>query len=133
MWGCGGVWRCVGGGLRTHLYLSPPLSLNLSLRAQFSGPALNEEETPAINAVHGSSSLEEAQHDLNFFFPVEKTLAVIKPTAMASRGEGKGGKGGRKGECDTTVFKSDRWRRSYVACIMKENVSDGGRRDNEEV
>ncbi|KAK6490400.1 thioredoxin domain-containing protein 3-like protein isoform X1 [Huso huso] len=46
-----------------------------SLRAEF---AL---ENIPINQLHGSSSPEEARKDLEFFFPVEQTLAVIKPDA----------------------------------------------------
>ncbi|XP_069047147.1 thioredoxin domain-containing protein 6 isoform X2 [Lepisosteus oculatus] len=46
-----------------------------SLRAQFA------VDNVPINQLHGSSSPEEAQKNLNFFFPVEHTLAVIKPDA----------------------------------------------------
>ncbi|XP_041102505.1 thioredoxin domain-containing protein 3 homolog [Polyodon spathula] len=46
-----------------------------SLRAEF---AL---ENIPINQLNGSSSPEEAKKDLEFFFPVEQTLAVIKPDA----------------------------------------------------
>ncbi|RXM99781.1 Thioredoxin domain-containing protein 3-like [Acipenser ruthenus] len=38
-------------------------------------------ENIPINQLHGSSSPEEARKDLEFFFPVEQTLAVIKPDA----------------------------------------------------
>ncbi|XP_010884214.3 thioredoxin domain-containing protein 3 homolog [Esox lucius] len=44
-----------------------------SLRAQFA------IDNVAINQLHGSSTPEEAQRDLNKFFPTEHTLAVIKP------------------------------------------------------
>ena len=58
-------------------------------------PALGEgvEGAPSINSIHGSSNQEEAQGDLNFFFPVEQTVAVIKPTAMAATGEEREQKG----------------------------------------
>ncbi|XP_042566146.1 thioredoxin domain-containing protein 6 [Clupea harengus] len=46
-----------------------------SLRAQF---AIDDV---AINQLHGSSTMEEAQRDLERFFPVEHTLAIIKPNA----------------------------------------------------
>ncbi|XP_030066694.1 thioredoxin domain-containing protein 6 [Microcaecilia unicolor] len=48
-----------------------------SLRAEFS-PKKCE-----INQFHGSSSEEEAERELSFFFPVEYTLATIKPDALA--------------------------------------------------
>uniref|UniRef100_A0A8C4S2Q4 NME/NM23 family member 9 n=1 Tax=Erpetoichthys calabaricus TaxID=27687 RepID=A0A8C4S2Q4_ERPCA len=47
-----------------------------SLRAQFA-----VDRTP-INQLHGSATSEEAAKELNFFFPQEQTLAVIKPDAM---------------------------------------------------
>uniref|UniRef100_A0A673CHJ2 Nucleoside diphosphate kinase B n=1 Tax=Sphaeramia orbicularis TaxID=375764 RepID=A0A673CHJ2_9TELE len=46
------------------------------LRAQFS------VENESINQLHGSASHEEAEQEINFFFPIEHTLAVIKPDAM---------------------------------------------------
>ncbi|XP_065608954.1 thioredoxin domain-containing protein 3 [Cyrtonyx montezumae] len=36
----------------------------------------------AINQLHGSSSPDEAQKELEFFFPREHTLALIKPAAV---------------------------------------------------
>ncbi|KAL2085637.1 hypothetical protein ACEWY4_018957 [Coilia grayii] len=53
-----------------------------SLRAQF---AL--DDVP-INQLHGSSSMGEAERDLKRFFPVEHTLAVIKPDASQEHREG---------------------------------------------
>uniref|UniRef100_A0AAY4DUQ8 Thioredoxin domain-containing protein n=1 Tax=Denticeps clupeoides TaxID=299321 RepID=A0AAY4DUQ8_9TELE len=47
-----------------------------SLRAQF------RLEGEAINQLHGSGTDEEAKHEIDFFFPHEETLAVIKPDAM---------------------------------------------------
>uniref|UniRef100_A0A8C5WIS4 Nucleoside diphosphate kinase-like domain-containing protein n=1 Tax=Leptobrachium leishanense TaxID=445787 RepID=A0A8C5WIS4_9ANUR len=47
-----------------------------SLRARF--PPKESE----INQLHGSSSPEEAEQEINFFFPVEHTLAAIKPDAL---------------------------------------------------
>ncbi|XP_038628413.1 thioredoxin domain-containing protein 3 isoform X2 [Tachyglossus aculeatus] len=47
-----------------------------SLRAQFA------VENVAINQLHGSSSLNEAKKELNFFFPCQHTLAIIKPDAL---------------------------------------------------
>ncbi|KAJ8010674.1 hypothetical protein DPEC_G00077580 [Dallia pectoralis] len=44
-----------------------------SLRAQFA------IDNVGINQLHGSSTPDEAQRDLNQFFPTEHTLAVIKP------------------------------------------------------
>ncbi|XP_076002504.1 thioredoxin domain-containing protein 6-like [Genypterus blacodes] len=51
------------------------------LRAQF---AVEDE---SINQLHGSASPEEAEEEINFFFPKQRTLAVIKPDAMEEHGE----------------------------------------------
>ncbi|XP_072034016.1 thioredoxin domain-containing protein 3 homolog isoform X2 [Amphiura filiformis] len=48
-----------------------------SMRAQFSLP------DSSINALHGSDNPENAEKELGYFFPVEHTLAVIKPDAVA--------------------------------------------------
>lgn len=47
-----------------------------SLRAWFA-----VEDEP-VNQLHGSASGEEAQREIEFFFPVQQTLALIKPDAM---------------------------------------------------
>ncbi|XP_073188975.1 thioredoxin domain-containing protein 3 isoform X3 [Lepidochelys kempii] len=39
-------------------------------------------ESVPLNQLHGSASPGEAKKELEFFFPVEHTLAVIKPTAV---------------------------------------------------
>lgn len=53
------------------------LSLLLySLRAKFA------VENEPINQLHGSANPEEAERELNFFFPQQQTLAVIKPDAL---------------------------------------------------
>ncbi|XP_032384951.1 thioredoxin domain-containing protein 6 isoform X2 [Etheostoma spectabile] len=46
------------------------------LRAQFA------VENEPINQLHGSENHEEAEREINFFFPKQQTLAVIKPDAM---------------------------------------------------
>ncbi|XP_068590983.1 thioredoxin domain-containing protein 6 isoform X2 [Cebidichthys violaceus] len=51
------------------------------LRAQFA------VENEPINQLHGSESHEEAEREINFFFPKQHTLAVIKPDAMNQHGE----------------------------------------------
>ncbi|XP_075442753.1 thioredoxin domain-containing protein 3 isoform X2 [Ascaphus truei] len=48
----------------------------VSLRAAFS------VENVSINQLHGSSTPDDATKDFKFFFPVQNTLAVIKPDAM---------------------------------------------------
>uniref|UniRef100_A0A3Q1GPK2 Nucleoside diphosphate kinase B n=1 Tax=Acanthochromis polyacanthus TaxID=80966 RepID=A0A3Q1GPK2_9TELE len=45
------------------------------LRSQFA------VENEPINQLHGSASHEEAEREINFFFPKQQTLAVIKPDA----------------------------------------------------
>ncbi|XP_053554723.1 thioredoxin domain-containing protein 6 [Bombina bombina] len=47
-----------------------------SLRARFT------TNDTTINQLHGSSTFEEAQKEISFFFPVEQTLATIKPDAL---------------------------------------------------
>ncbi|XP_053352348.1 thioredoxin domain-containing protein 6 isoform X1 [Clarias gariepinus] len=52
------------------------------LRAQFTG------ESECVNQLHGSKSMEAAEQEISFFFPIEHTLAVIKPdTSEDLRGE----------------------------------------------
>uniref|UniRef100_A0A3B4ZST5 Nucleoside diphosphate kinase B n=1 Tax=Stegastes partitus TaxID=144197 RepID=A0A3B4ZST5_9TELE len=51
------------------------------LRAQFA------VENEPINQLHGSASHEEAEREINFFFPKKRTLAVIKPDAMEDHRE----------------------------------------------
>ncbi|XP_061648116.1 thioredoxin domain-containing protein 6 isoform X2 [Phyllopteryx taeniolatus] len=46
------------------------------LRARFS------MEGDPVNQLHGSQSTEEASREISFFFPVQQTLAVIKPDAV---------------------------------------------------
>lgn len=52
--------------------------MTFSLRAKYAVDNL------AINQLHGSSSLTDAQKELEFFFPQEHTLALIKPAAAKS-------------------------------------------------
>uniref|UniRef100_A0A7N8XGR9 Nucleoside diphosphate kinase B n=1 Tax=Mastacembelus armatus TaxID=205130 RepID=A0A7N8XGR9_9TELE len=54
---------------------------SLSLRAKF---AVDNEP---INQLHGSASHEEAEREINYFFPKQQTLAVIKPDAMEEHRE----------------------------------------------
>ncbi|XP_040913941.1 thioredoxin domain-containing protein 6 [Toxotes jaculatrix] len=51
------------------------------LRAQFAG------ENEPINQLHGSASQEDAEREISFFFPKQRTLAVIKPDAMEEHRE----------------------------------------------
>ena len=51
-----------------------------SLRAQFS------VEASPVNQIHGSDSLDTAEKEIEFFFPKEKTLAIIKPNAIDKKG-----------------------------------------------
>nr|XP_020643850.1 thioredoxin domain-containing protein 3 [Pogona vitticeps] len=48
----------------------------MSLRAEFA------IENAPINQLHGSSTPDQAARELEFFFPVENTVAVIKPSAL---------------------------------------------------
>ncbi|VDP70303.1 unnamed protein product [Echinostoma caproni] len=65
-----------------------------SLRARFASDEIGIEEEidgevhiKPMNLLHGSSDPEEVERDMNFFFPVERTLAAIKPDAYANRDE----------------------------------------------
>ncbi|BFZ22045.1 hypothetical protein BsWGS_25084 [Bradybaena similaris] len=51
-----------------------------SLRAQFPGKYV-------MNQLHGSDNEESAKAEIAYFFPVEQTLAVIKPHAMEFKDE----------------------------------------------
>ena len=54
--------------------------LLISLRAQFS-----VEDVP-FNQIHGSSSVQDASKEVEYFFPTEHTLGVIKPNALSEKG-----------------------------------------------
>ncbi|XP_069554711.1 thioredoxin domain-containing protein 6 [Brachyistius frenatus] len=51
------------------------------LRAQFA------VENEPINQLHGSEGHEEAEREIDFFFPKQRTLAVIKPNALEEHRE----------------------------------------------
>ncbi|XP_033727955.1 thioredoxin domain-containing protein 3 homolog isoform X31 [Pecten maximus] len=52
-----------------------------SLRAKFA------VDDVMINQFHGSDSEDSAQKELEFFFPVQQTMAVIKPDALGTKDE----------------------------------------------
>ena len=52
-----------------------------SFRAQYS---VDDSE---LNQLHCSDSAESAAREINYFFPPEQTVAVIKPNAFTERGE----------------------------------------------
>ncbi|CAH8481234.1 unnamed protein product [Schistosoma margrebowiei] len=61
-----------------------------SLRAQFTmklPTKMTSEKGEGINLIHGSANDHEVEKDINVFFPVEKTIAAIKPDAYANRDE----------------------------------------------
>jgi len=39
-----------------------------------------------VNLIHGSDNPENAEKELNYFFPMQQTLAVIKPEAYDNKG-----------------------------------------------
>lgn len=53
----------------------------LSLRAQFIVDGVD------INSIHGAASDDEAEKEIQFFFPKEQTVAVIKPNAISEKGK----------------------------------------------
>ena len=52
-----------------------------SFRAQYS------VDNSELNQLHCSDSAESAAREINYFFPPEQTVAVIKPNAFTERGE----------------------------------------------
>ncbi|KAF5396235.1 hypothetical protein PHET_10867, partial [Paragonimus heterotremus] len=62
-----------------------------SLRARFAPPEPdpeNEEDShSSINLLHGSTTEAEVEKDFQFFFPIERTVAAVKPDAYANRDE----------------------------------------------
>ena len=63
---------------RKHDSDSP--GFDFSFRAQFS------QSEDSINPLHGSDTVESANTELEFFFPMQKTVAVIKPDAYENKG-----------------------------------------------
>ena len=63
-----------------NTYIIYQCGLLYSLRAQF-----GLEDVP-FNQLHGSSSVEEATKEVEYFFPTEHTLGVIKPNALTEKG-----------------------------------------------
>ena len=55
--------------------------MSTSIRAKFGS------EDPENNVVHGASSEEQAEKEIEFFFPKEQTVAMIKPNAIESKGK----------------------------------------------
>ena len=71
-----GISGCLHRAVRLFLlYLNgiDSLLFNRSLRHQF-----QVEDSP-INPLHGSDSPEAAEKEIQHFFPVQSTVAVIKP------------------------------------------------------
>ena len=75
--GDGGSW--LSGSVSGLKYVFCVLSL-WSLRAKF---ALDDTK---INMLHGSDSEDQAKRELEFFFPMQQTVAVIKPDAVGTKG-----------------------------------------------
>ena len=58
-------------------------SLSLSLRAQY---APVDDNIP-FNQLHGTDSEVETTKELEFFFPTQQTVAVVKPNALSEKGK----------------------------------------------
>ena len=39
-----------------------------------------------INPLHGSDGLETASTEIRYFFPVEQTVGIIKPSCLTEKG-----------------------------------------------
>lgn len=63
-----------------HVQLSGTFYFHDSLRAQYT------VSKSSLNQLHGSDSPKSAEKELNFFFPMEQTVAVIKPDAFGTKG-----------------------------------------------
>ena len=59
--------------VRIFIFTKYSFYCELRLRNAFDVP------TSPVNALHGSSNPLEAEKELNFFFPMEQTVALIKP------------------------------------------------------
>ena len=44
------------------------------------------KESEVLNQIHGSATIDEAKSEIEYFFPKEQTLAVIKPDGYENRG-----------------------------------------------
>ena len=102
-------WICVtGSGCLSSLCSGPVLILALAREdavegwRQLLGPPSLEEaketdpnsfraqysvDDSELNQLHCSDSAESAAREINYFFPPEQTVAVIKPNAFSERGE----------------------------------------------
>lgn len=52
-----------------------------SLRAQFA------VEGNEVNPLHGSDNSETAAREIQYFFPVEHTVGIIKPSGLTEKGQ----------------------------------------------
>ncbi|XP_041374401.1 thioredoxin domain-containing protein 3 homolog isoform X22 [Gigantopelta aegis] len=66
--------------------LGPPEVEEAKQQAPDSLRALFADDLP-INPIHGSDSEESAQQELQYFFPMEQTVAIIKPDAIGTKDE----------------------------------------------
>lgn len=55
----------------------------LSLRAQY---APGDDDIP-FNQLHGTDSEVETTKEVEFFFPTQQTIAVVKPNALSEKGK----------------------------------------------
>ena len=67
--------------LYVFLHVHYILQSIFSLRAQFIG------DDADINSLHGTASEDEVEKEMQFFFPKEQTVAVIKPNAISEKGK----------------------------------------------
>ena len=75
----------------TRFYCKVPDSLSESLaRARLCPPHSFRKqfsvEGDEVNPLHGSDSIKTAEEELSYFFPMEHTVGIIKPSAMSNKG-----------------------------------------------
>ncbi|KAF8567676.1 hypothetical protein P879_07582, partial [Paragonimus westermani] len=86
--GAVGIWHNMLGPWDVH---EAKATAPDSLRARFAppepDPGNGEDSHSSINLLHGSTTEAEVEKDVQFFFPIERTVAAIKPDAYANRDE----------------------------------------------
>lgn len=58
-----------------------------SEEAEEEGTETMRELAESMNLLHGSADEADVERDMQFFFPIERTVAAIKPEAYANREE----------------------------------------------
>ena len=63
-----------------HIHVHIHIHISFSLRARFSMDGSDD------NGLHGAQNELEAEKEIQYFFPKEQTVAVIKPNSVDQKG-----------------------------------------------